>query len=188
MKDWNHIFFEKYKKLDKLCQELYGTPHGVSSYIEDMKAVPEENYRHIPDWEEDREQLIRLRHIRNQLAHTPGALEEEICTEDDIRWLRDFHKRILQQSDPVAMLYSLSKGKRKKSPPPAEDKKDKPALPLMEKNKIDPPGSQPARTIEAQSSVKKKNRSNKGLYAVVIMTVLLDLLIVSGILLAIYIK
>ena len=55
------------------------------------------------------EQLVRLRHIRNNLAHTEGAFHEEMCTQKDIDWVRDFHKRILNQSDPLAILYQYSK-------------------------------------------------------------------------------
>ena len=35
------IFFDEYKKLDKLCSEMYGiNSGGVTCYLNDMMAVP----------------------------------------------------------------------------------------------------------------------------------------------------
>lgn len=37
----NIIFFDEYKKLDKLCSEMYGkNSGGVTCYLNDMMAVP----------------------------------------------------------------------------------------------------------------------------------------------------
>lgn len=114
MDNLNYNFFEEYKRLDKLCGELYGDQHGVSHYIDDMKDVPKNSYLHISNWKTDLEQLIRLRHIRNYLAHTEGAFNEEICTQKDIEWSQNFYKRILNQSDPIATLYQYSEEKKGK--------------------------------------------------------------------------
>ena len=51
------------------------------------------------------EQLMHLRHIRNYLAHTSGAFQEELCTQKDIDLVIDFYNRILTQTDPMALLY-----------------------------------------------------------------------------------
>ena len=32
-------FFEAYKRLDRLCSDIYGCRNGVSQYIEDMERV-----------------------------------------------------------------------------------------------------------------------------------------------------
>ena len=112
MGNLNYVFFEEYKHLDKLCGELYQDQHGISHYIDDMKNVSGNNSRYIPGWKEDLEKLIRLRHIRNYLAHTEGAFNEEICTQKDIEWSQEFHRHILNQSDPLAMLYRYSKAKQ----------------------------------------------------------------------------
>lgn len=77
MNDLNYIFFEEYKRLDKLCGELYNTPYGVTHYIDDMKSAPRDSYRRISSWNTDLRELIRLRHIRNYLAHAEGAFHEE---------------------------------------------------------------------------------------------------------------
>lgn len=117
MNDLNYIFFEEFKKLDKLCGELYESPYGVTHYIDDMKAASWDDCRHIPNWKTDLKELIRLRHIRNHLAHTEGAFHEDICTQNDIDWIKNFHKRIMNQSDPLAMLYQTLQIK-KQTPEP----------------------------------------------------------------------
>lgn len=111
MDNLNFIFFEEFKHLDKLCKELYNVEKGgVSNYIDDMKRVVPYDYRNIANWKEDLEQLTRMCHIRNNLAHAPGAFEEETCTQKDINWVQDFYERILHQLDPIAILYQKSKG------------------------------------------------------------------------------
>lgn len=101
----NITFFEEYKKLDRLCGDIYQDQHGISHYIDDMKTKSHADSCDIPDWKTDLNQLIRIRHIRNQMAHAEGAFEEELCTQYDIDWIKSFYQRILAQADPCAMLY-----------------------------------------------------------------------------------
>ncbi len=115
MNNLNYTLFEEYKVLDKLCGEIYDDPHGVTRYIEDMKKVSPSIYRHLPNWQIDLEHLKLIRHIRNYLAHTQGAFDETVCTEQDITWIRDFYSRLLKQSDPLALLYQYSKTTPKKT-------------------------------------------------------------------------
>lgn len=117
MNNLNYILFEEYKQLEKLCSEIYGEPHGISHYIDDMKKVPLYEYRNLPNWQIDLTCLKQIRHIRNYLAHTQGAFDETVCTENDINWIRDFHDRLLNQSDPLAILYQHSKTKQQKKIP-----------------------------------------------------------------------
>lgn len=105
MKEINYVFFEEYKKLEKLCGDMYNSHNGVTNYIDDMKSVSWSNYRSIKNWESDLKQLMRLRHIRNNLAHNEGAFDENVCTQYDIEWLHNFYKRILNQTDPLALKY-----------------------------------------------------------------------------------
>ena len=104
MDNLNHVLFEEFKHLDKLCGELYGDQRGVSHYIDDMKVVSGSVYQYIPNWKEDLDRLIRIRHIRNYLAHTEGAFNEDMCTPKDIEWSREFCRRIINQLDPLALL------------------------------------------------------------------------------------
>lgn len=111
MNSTNYIFFEKYKRLEKLCNDMYGASNGITLYINNMKEFSFHNYRNIPNWDADLKQLVRLRHIRNNLAHNEGAFAESICTQYDIEWIQSFYTRILNQSDPLAMLHRLPKSK-----------------------------------------------------------------------------
>lgn len=109
MNNINYDFFDEYKKLEKLCNEMYNAHNGVTLYIDNMASVPYSNYCNIPNWESDLNQLKRLRHIRNNLAHVEGAFHETICTQNDIEWVIAFYKRILNQSDPLAMQHQIGK-------------------------------------------------------------------------------
>lgn len=103
--------------MDKLCEDIYGEQHGISCYIEDMKASMSDNsdYRNIPSWTSDYQQLVRFRHIRNHLAHAEGAFHEKNCTQEDIAQIQDFYERILSRTDALALLYKYSKMKQKAS-------------------------------------------------------------------------
>lgn len=69
------IFFDEYKKLDKLCSEMYGiNSGGVTCYLNDMMAVPVMQRNRIPEWNQTYDRLRELRHIRNQMAHGEGRL------------------------------------------------------------------------------------------------------------------
>lgn len=113
MNNLNYIFFEEFKKLEKLCGEMYGSHNSVTNYIDDMKDVPYSNYRDIPNWEDDLSQLKKMRHIRNNLAHEEGAFAKKVCTKNDIRWIQTFIKRIMNQSDPLAIQNRNQKNKKK---------------------------------------------------------------------------
>ncbi len=104
MNNLNLIFLEEYKQLDKLCSELYDGQPGVTSYINDMKSEDWNDAREISNWKSDLSDLIRLRHIRNHLAHTEGAFDEKLCTSEDVNWVKAFRDRILKQTDPLALL------------------------------------------------------------------------------------
>lgn len=74
-----------------------------------MKEISRIQYPYIPNWKNDMQQLIRLRHIRNDLAHRENAFQDQICTQEDINWIRNFYERILNRSDPIAMLHRKAK-------------------------------------------------------------------------------
>lgn len=108
MEHLNMRFLEEYKRLDKLCKEIYRADRGISSYIDDMKASNRSGNYTIPGWSSDLDQLIRLRHLRNKLTHEVGTTDLPICTENDIQWVADFHSRILSRTDPIAKLYTVT--------------------------------------------------------------------------------
>ncbi len=94
-------FLEAYKMLEKLCCELYGTNHGVSSYIDDMSQQSSAACR-IPGWSDDLRQLKHYRYVRNQIVHDPASSEDNMCKSGDELWVHNFYHRILNCDDPIA--------------------------------------------------------------------------------------
>ena len=98
------IFFDEYKKLDKLCSEMYGiNSGGVTCYLNDMMAVPVMQRNRIPEWNQTYDRLRELRHIRNQMANGESSFEDYPCSEEDVLWLFEFRSKIMHISDPLAV-------------------------------------------------------------------------------------
>ena len=104
-----YTFFEEYKKLQRLCNDIYDSNNGVTNYIDDMNAVPYSSSCLISNWMSDLKQLKRLRHIRNTLAHEEGSFNMNMCTLSDVKWIQSFYNRILNQSDPLSVLHQMKK-------------------------------------------------------------------------------
>ena len=104
-----YTFFEEYKKLQRLCNDIYDSNNGVTNYIDDMNAVPYSSSCMISNWMSDLKQLKRLRHIRNTLAHEEGSFNMNMCTLSDVKWIQSFYNRILNQSDPLSVLHQMKK-------------------------------------------------------------------------------
>ena len=98
----NDEFMEAYKQLDKLCKELFLAEKGVTSYIDEMKRITD-GPRFVSCWNETRNQLWRLRDIRNRYVHETGNTYVDICSPADIQWLYSFYNAILHTSDPLAL-------------------------------------------------------------------------------------
>ena len=97
-------FIDSYKRLEKLCSEIYNDNHGVSSYIDEMINTPI-GARYVPGWEEDLKQLKHYRWVRNQIVHDPGCTEENMCEYGDAQWLDNFRSRIMAANDPLAQYH-----------------------------------------------------------------------------------
>ena len=96
-------FLDEYKHLEKLCNDLYNQQHGISLYISDMEATPRAASTMIPEWNKDLKVLKHLRHIRNAMVHDLN--EQEVSyTQEDIQNLKEFHRRIMEQQDPLSLL------------------------------------------------------------------------------------
>lgn len=107
----NIIFFDEYKKLDKLCSEMYGkNSGGVTCYLNDMMAVPVAQRKWIPEWNQTYDRLRKLRHIRNQMAHGEGSFEDYPCSKEDVLWLWEFQSKIMHTSDPLAVYRRQTEG------------------------------------------------------------------------------
>lgn len=102
------IFFEKFKDLEKICNEIYGKTGGVTEYISEMEQTSQYDSERIPGWNADLKELKRVRHIRNNMAHE-GSFDSAECTEDDVDFLNSFRDRILKAEDPLALKHKLKK-------------------------------------------------------------------------------
>ncbi len=83
-------FIDAYKKLEKLCNEMYCDKHGISLYIDEMINTPMGS-RYVKSWNEDLKQLKHYRWVRNQIVHEPGYTEANMCNRGDIQWINNFY-------------------------------------------------------------------------------------------------
>ena len=60
-------FINSYKRLEKLCNEIYDGNHGISAYIDDMARLTSAPL-YVFSWNDDLKQLKHYRWIRNQIA------------------------------------------------------------------------------------------------------------------------
>lgn len=95
-------FLQAYKRLDNLCRDMNGK--GVTGYIEDMQRCSRGSY-YVPGWMQDYGQLKHYRYLRNQIVHENNIDEDNMCTDSDVQWIEEFHRRILTQEDPLACYY-----------------------------------------------------------------------------------
>ena len=106
-------FIDSYKRLEKLCSEIYNNNRGVSCYIDEMINTPV-GARYVPGWNEDLKRLKHYRWVRNQIAHEPECNEGNMCEPGDAEWLNNFHSRIMAVNDPLAQYRKL------RNPQPAQ--------------------------------------------------------------------
>ena len=95
-------FIDSYKRLEKLCGEIYNDNHGISSYIDEMVNTPI-GARYVSGWDDDLKQLKHYRWVRNQIVHDPGCTEENMCEYGDAQWLDNFRSRIMSANDPLTL-------------------------------------------------------------------------------------
>lgn len=95
-------FMESYKHLDNLCKDMNGI--GITGYIKDMEQKQNGGF-YVAGWKNDYMQLKHYRYIRNQIAHENYADESNMCSAGDTAWLEGFYRRIMEQTDPLALCY-----------------------------------------------------------------------------------
>lgn len=113
MNEIDNIFFEEYKKLDKLCMDLLSSKSGVSVYISQMETTRSGQY-YVPTWDNDYKMLKHLRWVRNQIAHDTTGIT--ISEESDLIMVREFYTRILSGEDPFAQLQKVQNRKKELFP------------------------------------------------------------------------
>ena len=112
MDNINIRFLEEYKRLDKLCRELYNADKGVTLYIEDMKNESSPYKKDRPEWQSSLKSLIDIRHKRNILTHEPDTLGTDIVSESEILFVKKFRQSILESSDPMSTVIKIHNEKK----------------------------------------------------------------------------
>ena len=109
MNNLNFVFFDEFKRLDKICKDIYGeslnNKLGVTMYLDDMESKHLQGEHRIPSWCSDYNQLKRARNIRNELAHSDVSISFQLCTQADVDFIRSFYARLMTQTDPLATLH-----------------------------------------------------------------------------------
>ena len=101
-------FLESYKRLERLCRDVMDDDRRVSAYIDEMVRLSDGS-RRLSGWDRDLKQLKHYRWVRNQIVHDPDCSEEKMCGPEDVRWIEDFHARIMNQTDPLALYRRTTK-------------------------------------------------------------------------------
>ena len=104
-------FLDEYKRLDAVCANMFHEKNGVTAYLNFMETVPITEQRKIGSWSYDRSTLLRLRHVRNQIAHSS---ESYSCTREDLDKLKSFYNRILHGEDALSVYTRLRTAKQPK--------------------------------------------------------------------------
>jgi hypothetical protein len=113
-------FFEEYKRLDRLCADMFSCQNGVSAYIEQMESEAFQGRRHVPAWDADYKMLKHVRWVRNQIAHDSGGYL--MSGPKDLQDVLEYRQRILLGTDALALLKkatredSTEKGQQKPIP------------------------------------------------------------------------
>ena len=107
------VFFEEFKSVDNICKDIFQSQQGVTEYINQMEENDFRGSRSVPNWNEKYKMLKHLRWLRNHIAHDSGAPE---LIESDLLELQNFHKQLLKQNDPLAII-SKAMRESKKNPP-----------------------------------------------------------------------
>lgn len=108
----NSKFFEEYKELDRLCSEVFGEKNGITSYIDEMTAHSSGKKAKDPEWESTLKNLKKYRHIRNEIAHGELSLNGSDTESEDLKWIKDFYKKVERKKDPLAHKRHFSKHRK----------------------------------------------------------------------------
>ena len=97
-------FIDAFKRLEKLCNEIYGDIHGVKIYINEMSNTPDGEH-YVVGWNDDLKMLKHLNWVRNKISHDPECNEDNMCEPGDAEWINRFHSRIMATNDPLTQYH-----------------------------------------------------------------------------------
>lgn len=103
----DNLFFEEYKRLDKLCSDIYNDKYGISTYIKDMEDNDYIGQKAVKSWHRVYKSLKHIRWLRSQIAHEVNTTG--ICTYDDIEFIQKFYNQIFASTDPISQLERFGK-------------------------------------------------------------------------------
>ena len=118
MKRLNVRFFDEFKNLDNLCIDLFGEidgQHGVTLYIDQMSKNAKLGKAEIDEWESDYQNLKNVRHTRNLLAHSQESFSDNVCTKEQLEFVRSFKKKVQKGKDPLSLLQKRIAKKKSRS-------------------------------------------------------------------------
>ncbi len=95
-------FFEEYKRLDRLCGDMYASQNGISAYLTAMESKTVEGQRCVACWDSDYRTLKHVRWVRNQIAHDSGTYQ--LSEPSDLAFVQDFYSRIFSGQDALTLL------------------------------------------------------------------------------------
>ncbi len=108
----NTELVEKFGSLEKLCNEIYCTVHGVTNYIDEMTRCYDGRI-YVSKWDHYIVKLKEIRHKRNQLSHGEVSFSEPYATYEDVAFAMNFRNLILSQKDPLTIYRREKRGKNK---------------------------------------------------------------------------
>ncbi len=92
-------FLDAYKRLDAACTDRLQDKNGITAYLNALDTIPAAARHTLDSWSYDRSTLVRLRHVRNQIAHEAGPSS---CTPEDLNKLKAFYDRLQRGEDALS--------------------------------------------------------------------------------------
>lgn len=148
-------FFEEFKRLENICNDMFSCKSGVSEYLSRMEQAAVRGRSAVPGWDADYKQLKHLRWLRNRIAHDANV--NGLCSPSELTQLRQFQKRVRAQEDPLAMLHKAARSKSASS------------------------GKKPRADTARETGGKANERGKRSHAAAVICLILVVLLFIAGI-------
>mgnify|MGYP003342357319 CR=1 FL=1 len=137
MQQADNIFFEEYKRLNKLCSEIFSCQNGVSEYISQMEIDWNDGYKYVSSWNEDFKNLKHVRWVRNKIAHDYN--DTQISNASDLAYAKFFYERIFSGTDPLSLLRkAVENTERKKKKEIEYEVQSQPVVPALKKKKSHP--------------------------------------------------
>ncbi|MDE5577672.1 MAG: hypothetical protein K2J11_09830 [Oscillospiraceae bacterium] len=109
--------FDEYKRVDNICRDMLSSQSGIKQYITEMGLNSFRGRSVVTSWDRDYRWLQRVQGLRNKIAHETSATD---CNEEDLVWLEEFHNRLLERQDPLALLGKADR-ERSNLPPRREN-------------------------------------------------------------------